>query len=324
MKKKLYGFGLIALVLLTTGCGKQVAKLKNGQEVVASISGKKITTEDLYDELKGQGGTSVLVNMIDEFIANKEIKTDDTTKEYANSQLEQIKQQYTASGQDFSTALTSNGYKNEAAFKEVLILDYKKQQVVKNFLKEDLTDDEINDYYKKEIFGAMTARHILISPDVKDDATDEEKEKAEKEAKKKAEEIIEKLKNGEDFKKLAEKYSDDEGTKKNGGLFSDFEKSEVVSEFWNATSKLKDNEYTKEPVKSDYGYHIILRVSQKEKPKLKDVKDEIKETLVTNKLSNDSNLSSKTWDRIRKEKYKLKIEDSELSSDYKSVIDNIK
>jgi len=301
MKKKLYGFGLIALVLLTTGCGKQVAKLKNGQEVVASISGKKITTEDLYDELKGQGGTSVLVNMIDEFIANKEIKTDDTTKEYANSQLEQIKQQYTASGQDFSTALTSNGYKNEAAFKEVLILDYKKQQVVKNFLKED-----------------------LISPDVKDDATDEEKEKAEKEAKKKAEEIIEKLKNGEDFKKLAEKYSDDEGTKKNGGLFSDFEKSEVVSEFWNATSKLKDNEYTKEPVKSDYGYHIILRVSQKEKPKLKDVKDEIKETLVTNKLSNDSNLSSKTWDRIRKEKYKLKIEDSELSSDYKSVIDNIK
>lgn len=324
MKKKLYGLSLAALVLLTTGCGGQVAKLKNGQEVVASINGKKITTEDLYDELKSQGGTSVLVNMIDEFIANKEIKTDDTTKEYANSQLEQIKQQYTASGQDFSAALKSNGYKDEAAFKEVLVLDYKKQQVVKNFLKEDLTEDEINEYYEKEVFGAMTARHILISPDVKDDATDEEKEKAEKEAKKKAEELIEKLNKGEDFKKLAEKYSDDEGTKKNGGLFSDFKKSDVVSEFWDGTSKLKDNEYTKKPVKSDYGYHIILRVSQKSKPKLKDVKDEIKETLVSNKLSNDSNLSSKTWDRIRKEKYKLKIEDSKLNSDYKSVINNIK
>lgn len=324
MKKKLYGLSLAILVFLTTGCGGQVAKLENGQEVVASINGKKITTEDLYDELKSQGGTSVLVNMIDEFIANKEIKTDATTKEYANSQLEQIKQQYTASGQDFSAALKSNGYKNEEAFKEVLVLDYKKQQVVKNFLEEDLTEDEINDYYEKEVFGAMTARHILISPDVKDDATEEEKEKAEKEAKKKAEEIIEKLNKGEDFKKLAEKYSDDEGTKKNGGLFSDFKKSDVVSEFWDGTSKLKDNEYTKKPVKSDYGYHIILRVSQKSKPKLKDVKEEIKETLVSNKLSNDSNLSSKTWDRIRKEKYKLKIEDSKLNNDYKSVIDNIK
>ena len=323
MKKKI-AIGLLAtLVLCTTGCG-QVAKLKNGEEVVASIDGKKFSTEDLYEELKSQGGTNVLVNMIDEYIANKEIKTDDTTKEYANSQLEQMKQQYESAGQDFSAALTNAGYKNEAEFKEVLILDYKKQQVVKNFLKEDLTDDEINKYYKENVFGAMTAKHILIKPDVSDDASDEEKEKAEAAAKKKAEELIKKLNDGEDFEKLAKKNSDDEATKDNGGLFSNFEKDDVVTEFWNACTKLKDGEYTKEPVKSDYGYHIILRVSQKSKPKLNDVKDDVKETLVTNKLSNDQNLSSKTWDRIRKEKYKLKIEDSELSSGYKKTIDSLK
>ena len=323
MNKKIALLGVCSLVLLTAGCG-QVAKLKNGQELVASIDGKKITTEDLYKELKKQGGTSVLINDIDTFIANKEIKSDKTTEEYANSQLEQLKQQYEQSGQDFTAALTSNGYKNEAAFKEVLVLDYKKQQVVKNFLKKELTKEEIEKYYKNEIFGAMTARHILITPDVKDDATDDEKKKAEEAAKKQAEELIEKLNKGEDFAKLAKKYSKDSGTAKNGGLFSNFKKEEVVTEFWNAASKLKKNEYTKEPVKSDYGYHIILKVSQKSKPKLKDVEDDIKSTLVDNKLSNDTNLSSKTWNRIRTEKYHLKIEDSELKSGYDDTIKNIK
>ncbi|MCI8445680.1 MAG: hypothetical protein HFG15_04495 [Bacilli bacterium] len=325
--KKLGLIALVAVVLLTAGCGK-VSKLKNGEELVASINGKKITTEDLYKELKKQGGSSVLINLIDEYIANKEVKTDDTTKEYANAQLEQMKTQYTQAGQDFNAALINAGYKNEAAFKDVLILDYKKQQVVKKFLEKELKDEEIDKYYKDEIFGAMTARHILIKPDVKDDASDEDKEKAEEAAKKKAEELIKKLEDSKDvektFKELAEKNSDDEATAKEGGLFSDFEKSEVVTEFWDASAKLKDGKYTKEPVKSDYGYHIIYRVSQKSKPKLKDVKDEIKETLVSNKLTNDANLSSKTWDRIRREKYKLKIEDSELNDSYKSIVDNIK
>lgn len=327
LKKKIALFGLCAVVLLTAGCGK-VAKLKNGEEVVASIDGKTITVEQLYKELKKQGGSSVLVNEIDSFIANKEIKTDETTKQYAESQLEQMKAQYEQSNQDFKAALTNAGYKSEDAFKEVLILDYKKQKVVENFLKAELSDDEINKYYEDEIFGAITARHILIKADVADDASDDEKKTAEEKAKKEAEELIKQLNDSKDvektFKELAKKNSDDEGTAKNGGLFSDFKKEDVVTEFWESSAKLKDGEYTATPVKSDYGYHIILRVSQKAKSKLKDVKDDIKDTLVTNKLSNDTNLSSKTWDRVRKEKYKLKIEDSELNSSYQTTIDNLK
>lgn len=310
MKKKMAILGLCSLVLLSTGCGK-VAKLENGEELVASIDGKKITAEDLYNELKKQGGTNVLVNEIDKFIADKEIKTDETVKEYANSQLEQIKLQYEQSGQDFATALKGSGYASEKDFKDVLILDYKKQQVVKNFLKEDLKEDEIKKYYDDEIFGAITVRHILITPDVSSDASDSDKKKAEEKAKKEAEEIIKKLNESKDiektFKELAKEKSDDEGTANNGGLFSDFKKDEVVADFWNASFKLKDGEYSKEPVKSDYGYHVILKISQKEKPSLKDSEAEIKDNLVSNKLANDQNLSSKTWDRIRKEKYNLKI-----------------
>lgn len=327
MKKKIAILSLCSLVLLSTGCGK-VAKLKNGQEVVASVEGKQITAEDLYNELKKQGGSSVLINQIDAYIADKEIKTDDTVKEYAASQLEQIKAQYEQSGQDFAAILKNAGYESENDFKEVLMLDYKKEQVAKNFLKDELTDKEIQEYYDEEIFGAATVRHILITPDVSDDASDDDKKKAEEKAKKEAEDIIKELEKSDDvektFKELAKEKSDDTATASNGGLFSDFKKDEVVSNFWDASYKLKDGEYSKEPVKSDYGYHVILKISQKEKPSLKDSKTEIKDTLVSNKLSNDTNLFDKTWDRIRKEKYKLKIEDSQLNKSYENVISSIK
>lgn len=317
MKKKVLITSLCALLLLT-GCGEK-AKLKNGEEVVAEIEGKTITAEDLYDELRSQGGSTVLINMIDEFIANKEIETDESATEYANNQLSNLKSQYEQSGMDFEEALTSAGYKSESDFKEVLILDYKKNKVVENYLSDELTDDEINDYYENEVFGEMTVKHILIKPDTTDDMTDEEKEKAENKAKKTAEEVIKKLDEGAKFDDLVKEYSDDEGSKDNNGLIENFTKDGVVSEFWEASLKLKDKEYSKEPVKSEYGYHVIYRVSQKDKPKLKDVKDDIKEKLVEEKLNTDTELATKTWVEIRK-KYKLDIKDDDIKNAYNDSI----
>lgn len=322
MKKTLMVIGICSLALMTTACGKD-AKLKNGEEVVASIDGKKITADDLYEELKKSNGTAAVINELDKFIAEKEITDRKSANEYADSQLEQMKLQYEQSGQDFAAALTSSGYANEEAFKEVLVLDYKKQQVVKNFLKDELKEDEIEKYYDEEVFGEMSARHILIKVDVKDDASDDEKAKAEEAALKKAKDLIKKLDDGEDFAKLAKENSEDDGTKEDGGLLSNFTKDSVVSEFWDATYKLKKNKYTKTPVKSEYGYHIILKTNQKDKPKLKDVKDEIKADLVTKKLEEDTTLSDKTWDRIRKEKYNLKISDKDINSSYKSTIKSL-
>ena len=253
--------------------------------------------------------------MIDEFIANKEIETDESAKEYAQNQLDTLKAQYEQSGQDFTAALTSAGYKNENEFKELLILDYKKNKVVENYISDNLTDEEIQEYYDNDVFGEMTVKHILITPETTDDMSEEDTEKAENEAKKKAEEVIEKLNNGEKFDDLVKEYSDDEGSKDNNGLVENFTKDGVVSEFWDASIELKDGEYTKEPVKSEYGYHVIYRVSQKEKAKLKDVKDDIKEKLVEEKLNSDAELATKTWVEIRK-KYKLDIKDDDIKKAY--------
>lgn len=317
-KKKIFALVLVATLMLT-GCGK-IATLKNGEEVVAKMDGKSITAEDLYDELKKQGGAVTLTNMIDTFVVNKEIKTDDDAKSYADSQLSSYKKSYQSYGQDFNAALTSAGYADEDEFKDELILEYKKNVVTENYVKDELTDDEIQKYYDDNIYGDIEARHILISPNTKDDMTDDEKEEAEKKAKKEAEDIIKKLDDGEDFAELAKKYSDDEGTASKGGKLT-VTYGSVVDEFWDAASKLKDGEYSKEPVKSEYGYHIIYRIKQKAKPKLDDVKDDVIDKLTQEKINNDSTLQTKALVALRK-KYNLEISDDELKKSYDNSVNS--
>ena len=315
-KKKIFALVLV-MALMLTGCGNE-ATLENGEEVVAKMDGHTITAEDLYDELKKQGGAVTLTNMIDNFIVNKEIKTDDDAESYADSQLSSYKQSYKSYGQDFGTALKSAGYSGEDEFKEELILEYKKNIVTENYVKDQLKDSEIQDYYDNNIYGDIEARHILISPNTNDDMTDDEKEEAEKKAKKEAEDIIKKLDDGEDFAKLAKEYSDDEGTASEGGKLT-VTYGSVVDEFWDGASELKDGEYSKEPVKSEYGYHIIYRISQKEKPSLDDVKDDVIDSLVEEKINNDSTLQTSALVALRK-KYNLDITDDGLKSSYDNSI----
>lgn len=317
-KKKIFALVLVATLMLT-GCGK-IATLKNGEEVVAKLDGKSITAEDLYDELKKQGGAITLTNMIDAFVVNKEIKTDDDAKSYADAQLSSYKKSYQSYGQDFNAALTSAGYSDENEFKDELILEYKKNIVTENYVKDELTDDEIQKYYDDNIYGDIEARHILISPNTKDDMTDDEKDKAEEKAKKEAEDIIKKLDEGEDFADLAKEYSDDEGTASKGGKLT-VTYGSVVDEFWDGVNELKDGEYSKEPVKSEYGYHIIYRIKQKEKPKLDDVKDDVIDKLTEEKINNDSTLQTRALVALRK-KYNLEISDDELKKSYDNSINS--
>ena len=177
MKKKLLILS-ICLCALLTGCGKS-AKLKNGEEVVAKLKGKTITANDLYDELKNQGGETVLVKMIDNYIIEKEIKDDSEAKEYAENYLNQLKSYYENQGQDFDAVITSYGFANEKALLNSLISDYQKQKVAEKYIAKNLSEDEINAYYEKEIFGEQTVRHILIKPDTTEEMTDEEITEAE-------------------------------------------------------------------------------------------------------------------------------------------------
>ena len=83
------------------------------------------------------------------------------------------------------------------------------------------------------------ARHILV------------KTKAE------AQKIIDQLNHGADFATLAKKDSTDTGTAKQGGDLGWFQANQMVPAFSAAVAKLKPGEYTKTPVQTQFGWHVI-------------------------------------------------------------------
>lgn len=321
MKKKL-GISIClisALVLTVTGCGKK-AELDDNKTAV-SLKGIKITATDYYNEIK-KSNISKLVDMIDHQLFDKKYESNDDEDQAVEEQINQLKENYSDETTFQSVIQQYFGVNSEDELKDMLRLEYKRNEAVEEFVADNLTDKEIEDYYDQNIIGDIKASHILITPDVDSDATDEEKEKAENKAKKEAERIIKKLDEGEDFAELAKKYSDDEATAKNGGDLDYFNTDDMDENFMDAVKKLDNDEYTKEPVKTQYGYHIILKVDQKEKPKLKEVKDSIKETLANNKLNNNSTLHYETLMDIREEN-NIKWNDDELEKQYNELMDQL-
>lgn len=104
---------------------------------------------------------------------------------------------------------------------------------------EKVTDEEIKKLYdeyvsKFESQKEVKAKHILVDTEEK------------------AKEVIAKLKKGEDFVKLAQEYSKDQVD------LGYFTKEVMVPEFSDAAFAMNKGEYSKTPVKTDFGYHVIL------------------------------------------------------------------
>lgn len=311
---------LLAINIILIINGHKV-KLSDGKEIIASVDGKDFVADDLFDELKEQYGSNNLLNMVDKYIISKEVKDDSDAKTKAKENLESIRSQYESAGYEWETVLTQYGYSNEDELLNELTTSIQKENVAKQYLKDNLTDAEINEYYENQVYGTYTVKHILIKPATTDSMTDEEKSAAEDAAKAKAQEVIDKLNNGEDFTSLVKEYSEDTGSVDNEGLVENFTKGDVDDAFFTETNNLKNGEYSKEPVKSSYGYHVILRVSSTDKKALKDIKDEVMEKIVENKLSDDSTLYTKTWVDIRK-KYNFTINDTTLKNAYEKTINS--
>ena len=113
------------------------------------------------------------------------------------------------------------------------------------------SEEEIQKYYDSEYAGKSTteykARHILV------------KDEAEAKA------LIEQLDKGADFAKLATEHSTGP-TGKNGGDLGWFDSSQMVKPFSDAVKALEKGKYTKEPVKTQFGWHVILLEDTRESP----------------------------------------------------------
>lgn len=326
MKKKL--LICLAVLGLTSGCGK-VSTLPNGDDALVSFSNTNlgISAGDLYSEVKGTA-LSKLIDMIDtKILLDKYPDKSSDADKYVNEQYDLIKTNFKDDKGKFDEESLKEqiyayyGITDIDKFKDIIRLNYYRTEAVNDYAKKSVTDKQIQKYYDENVYGDISCKHILITPAVTDDMSDEDKTKADKEALQKAKDIIKKLKNGESFDDLAKEYSDDTSNKDKGGDLGYFNTGDMLEEFEKAAFDLKKGKYTTTPVKTKYGYHIILKTDEKEKPSLEDKKEEIINTLVSEAKSNDTALSINALVELRKE-YGMNIEDDEMSKLYSTYISN--
>jgi peptidyl-prolyl cis-trans isomerase C len=112
------------------------------------------------------------------------------------------------------------------------------------------------------------ARHILLSSE----------ENAQK--------VIRQIEGGADFAKLARSLSSDKGSAAKGGDLDWFAPGAMVKPFADAVAGLKPNEYTKAPVQTQFGWHVIQLLGTRDRtpPTFDAVKDQIKQLLLQKKF----------------------------------------
>ena len=327
MKKtlKIVACGLICLTL--AGCNDNPTPSDNDKNIVTFNNEEmNITVDNLYDELKTRYAMNYLINEIDEMILNKEYEDSDEATDYIDNQIKIFKLYNGLADDDALLKYVQNyGYNTLDEFKDYLKTNYKRTLAQKDYAKTQITDKEIEKYYNDNVYGDVTVSHILVKVDTTNDATDDEKKEAETKAQDKIKEIYEKLDGGTSFAEVAKEYSEDSATSSNGGRIGTFNKGEMTTrfneEFENAVLKLEKGKYTTKTVRSSYGYHIIYKDEQKEKPDLATIKQTIIDNLVDSAIKDDNKIEYKAMIDLRK-KYELSFNDKELNSQYENAVNN--
>ncbi len=168
----------------------------------------------------------------------------------------------------------TDGIENSDEFKKRLAFLRERElhnAYFRKYVVNTVTDDEIKARYDAEIKKIppqeeIHARHILV--------------KTEDEAKA----IIKDLDAGKDFAELAKAKSSDPN-KSEGGDLGYFGKGRMVKEFEDAAFALKKGEYTKTPVKTQFGFHVIKVEDTRmaPPPALDQVKDQIRQLVMRDK-----------------------------------------
>jgi len=238
---------------------------------VGSVNGVKISKGDLYDTLiKGGNGESAVEGLITYELVNQEAQKKGITVTDAdlNRELDVIKKSM-GSEEAFQQALVQ--YKMT---EDDLHADLLEQAQLRKLLSSQIsiTDEDIKNYYDQNKASFSTeeqvrASHILV------------------ETKEEADAIVKQLKEGADFAALAKEKSLDTGSAANGGDLDFFGKGAMVPEFEEAAFALKVGDVS-EPVKSDYGYHIIKVTDHVEasSPTLEEKKADITDTLTSQQI----------------------------------------
>lgn len=265
MKRKLATLVLGAFMITGLfGCGNSIP-----DDAVAVVNGEAITQDELdtsynqllqmyefygqdikTDDVKISARNSVLENMITQKLLLQEAEKRElsvTDEEVDQAIQELLDTQYGGKQEDLDKAIAQAGMTMES-FKVA-----QKESMIQDQLQQELVNDP-------ETVDVAKARHILV------------------ESEKEATDLIAKLDGGADFAQLAKDHSTDTGSAVNGGDLGYFAlngitTSKMVDEFTAAINEMEPGTYSKTPVKSQFGYHIILLEDKQSKVNLLDNPD---------------------------------------------------
>jgi parvulin-like peptidyl-prolyl isomerase len=182
----------------------------------------------------------------------------------------------------FANGATIETLRRDIRTSEIERMYFEKRRMERNPLRQSEIDSAMNgDRY-------VTVRHILLMFRATTDS-------AKQVIRKKMEGILEKAKAGEDFAKLAREYSEDPGSKNNGGLL-EAEKGQLVPSFEKVAFSIPIGEIS-DIVETQYGYHILKVVERKKEDRpreqvinyLKEKRKRLSRQNVYDKLTKDHN-----------------------------------
>ena len=281
--KFMIGLALVIVVALAAIVG---TNFSSKSETIASVTGDKITSDDLYEIMAAQYGSSI----VDTLITNKVIEQE-AEKQGVKISADAIEEELDAfiesygGEESFNAALEQSGISLDNFKYDIEIYLMTKELMSPDI---EVTEEDMETYFeenKAEFAQAeeVQASHILVE----DEAT--------------AKEVLEKVNAGEDFAELAKEYSTD-GTAENGGDLGFFGTGQMVEPFEKAAFALEIGEVS-DIVETEYGFHII-KVTDKQEAKeavFADHKEEIKEIL----FEEEMNANYATWLEELKESYDI-------------------
>ena len=324
MKNKKLVATLALSALLLTGCGLKSAQTiikvndknitqaqfdkeidkqaKSGGLAQMGIDVRDPNNSFVYTLLKQRIVNDLIVKvLLDEEIEKRNITV---SQDDVNNAIKEIIEKV-GSKEQLEELLKQHKISNEQ-FKKDLKEQVKMKKLAETLGSSEVSDAEIKDFYKKNIDKfkypeKVRASHILISVNpmeleetVKSDPANKEISDADVKAKvdemtkqkeNKAKELYAKLKaDPSKFTETAKSESEDMGSAQKGGDLGFFAKKDMVEPFAEAAFKAKPNTVVG-PVKTQYGYHIILvkdRMAAGQEP-LEKVKNNIKEYLQNQK-----------------------------------------
>lgn len=281
----------LTLGLSIIGCSKSQPK-----DVAAEVNGAKISMTDFYKQYANQYNNS-LAQYGEEALNQKSAQGQMTFKQVladnalkglvdleiikqdaAKSKIEVTDEEAKKEIENFKTRVGGEEAYKTALEKVNLPEEYYENQIKTQLLFNKYTqaklkeftpkDDEIKKYYDdhKDEFFTAKASHILV------DNLQE------------ANKIRKEILKGGDFAKIAKEKSQDTGSKEKGGELGEFKNGTMVKEFNDAIIEMKVGDIH-EPIKSDFGYHVIKLEDKKQRELNDELKEELKNTITQEKFT---------------------------------------